>query len=150
MDPHFLDLNTSWRWVVSFTPRPLNPRGKSPRYPLDRRLGGPQCRSGKRGEEKILEPTGTWTPTPRSSSPYPVAIPTTLSRILCFMAWQSKFFTELGASKNSQHSYINGSIMLCHKIWVGLPYVRWSYCLVFNDWFFLMSTRYYRACWCKQ
>jgi hypothetical protein len=27
--PHF-DLGTSWRWVVSFTPRPLYPRGKSP------------------------------------------------------------------------------------------------------------------------
>jgi hypothetical protein len=28
--------------VVSFTPRPLNPQGKSPWYPLDRRVGGPQ------------------------------------------------------------------------------------------------------------
>jgi hypothetical protein len=26
--------------MVNFTPRPLYPRGKSPRYPLDRRLGG--------------------------------------------------------------------------------------------------------------
>jgi hypothetical protein len=25
MNPHFLDLGTSWRWVVSFTPRPLYP-----------------------------------------------------------------------------------------------------------------------------
>jgi hypothetical protein len=45
--------------VVNFTPRPLDPRGKSPRYPLDRRLGGPQSRSGRFGEEKILDPTGT-------------------------------------------------------------------------------------------
>jgi hypothetical protein len=43
--------------------------GKSPRYPLDRMLGGPQSRSGRRGEEKILNPTRTRTPTPRSSSP---------------------------------------------------------------------------------
>jgi hypothetical protein len=43
-----LDLSTSWRWVVSFTPRPLYPRGNSPRYPLDRRLGKPQSRSGRR------------------------------------------------------------------------------------------------------
>jgi hypothetical protein len=28
--------------VVSFTSRPLYPRGKSPRYPLDRKLGGLQ------------------------------------------------------------------------------------------------------------
>jgi hypothetical protein len=48
--PYFLDLGTSWRWVVSFTLRLLYPRGKSPRYPLDRRLGGPQSRSGVRGE----------------------------------------------------------------------------------------------------
>jgi hypothetical protein len=29
--------------VVSFTPRPLYPEGKSPWYPLDRRLGGPRA-----------------------------------------------------------------------------------------------------------
>jgi hypothetical protein len=32
IDPHFLDPGTSWRWVVNFMPRPLYPRGKSPRY----------------------------------------------------------------------------------------------------------------------
>jgi hypothetical protein len=36
--------------MVSFTPRPPYPQGKRPHYPLDRRLGGPQSRSG-RGEE---------------------------------------------------------------------------------------------------
>jgi hypothetical protein len=30
---------------------------KPPRCPLDRRLTGPQSRSGRRGEEKILDPT---------------------------------------------------------------------------------------------
>jgi hypothetical protein len=38
--------------VVSFTPLPLYPQGKSPWYPLDRRLGGPQSRSGRGGLEK--------------------------------------------------------------------------------------------------
>jgi hypothetical protein len=47
----------------------LYPRGKSPRFPLDRRLGGPQSLSGRFGEVKILTPIGTWTPTPWSSSP---------------------------------------------------------------------------------
>jgi hypothetical protein len=56
IDPHFLDIGTSWRWVVSFTSRPLYPREKSPKYPLDRRLGGLQSWSGRRGEEKILDP----------------------------------------------------------------------------------------------
>jgi hypothetical protein len=49
--PQILDLGTRWRWVVSFMPRPLYPRGKSPWYPLDRRLGGPQSRSGRDGEK---------------------------------------------------------------------------------------------------
>jgi hypothetical protein len=35
------------------------PTGKEPPYPLDRRLSGPQSRSGRRGEERILNPTGT-------------------------------------------------------------------------------------------
>jgi hypothetical protein len=47
-----IDLGTRWRRVVSFTPRPLYPQGKSPWYPLDRRLSGPQNRSGRGGEEK--------------------------------------------------------------------------------------------------
>jgi hypothetical protein len=42
---------------------------KSPRYPLYRRLGGPQSRSGQHGEVKILDSTGTRTPTSQSSSP---------------------------------------------------------------------------------
>jgi hypothetical protein len=34
--------------------------GKEPPVPiLDTRLGGPQSRSGRHGEEKILDPTGT-------------------------------------------------------------------------------------------
>jgi hypothetical protein len=33
---------------------PLCHRKKDPRYPLDRRLGGPQSRSGHRFEEKIF------------------------------------------------------------------------------------------------
>jgi hypothetical protein len=34
---------------------------KSPRYPLDMRSGGSQSRSGRRGEQKILDRTGTRT-----------------------------------------------------------------------------------------
>jgi hypothetical protein len=81
IDPHLLDLGTSWRWVVSFTPRLLYTWERAPTYPLDRRLGRSQSRCGRHGNVKILAPTGTRTPNPRSSSPYPVAIPTALSRI---------------------------------------------------------------------
>jgi len=34
--PCVLILGSRWRWVISFTPRPLYSRGKSPRYPLGR------------------------------------------------------------------------------------------------------------------
>jgi hypothetical protein len=39
-------------WVESFKPHPLYPQGRSPCYPLDRRLGGSQSRSRRGGEEK--------------------------------------------------------------------------------------------------
>jgi hypothetical protein len=34
----------------------LHPQGRSPWYPLDRRLSGPQSRSGRGGEEKKSQP----------------------------------------------------------------------------------------------
>ena len=41
----FFELRARWGWVVNATPRPLYP-GKDTRYPLYRRLGGPQGRYG--------------------------------------------------------------------------------------------------------
>jgi len=38
------------------TPRPLYPQGKSPWYPLDRKLDAPQSRSGCGDEEKNSQP----------------------------------------------------------------------------------------------
>jgi hypothetical protein len=81
IDPHFLDLGTSWRWVVSFTPRPLYHWGNSPRYPLDRRLGGPQSQSGRREEGKILDPSGLTRPA-RSQSQYRLRYPGSISYLL--------------------------------------------------------------------
>jgi hypothetical protein len=51
-----IDLDTRCRWVVSFKPRPIYPRRDSPRYPLDRRLGGPESRSERygKGREKFF------------------------------------------------------------------------------------------------
>jgi hypothetical protein len=50
--PHIIELGTRWRWVVSFTFRRLYPQGKSSLYSLDRRLFGPQSRSGRGGGKK--------------------------------------------------------------------------------------------------
>jgi hypothetical protein len=49
--PRILNLDARWRWVVSFTPRPLYLRCKiPPRHPFDRRLGGPQSWFGRGGK----------------------------------------------------------------------------------------------------
>jgi hypothetical protein len=50
--PCILSLGTRRRWVVSFTPRLIYPRGNIPLYLLDRWLGGPQSHSGCGGKEK--------------------------------------------------------------------------------------------------
>jgi len=42
--------------VVSATPHPLYPQGKSPQYPLDRRLGGTQSWPGHGVKKKNSQP----------------------------------------------------------------------------------------------
>jgi hypothetical protein len=85
--------------VVSFTLGLLYPRGKSSRYPLYRRLGGPQSRSERHGEVKILAPPELelrlLRPPPRSQ----FAIPTVLCRILEISCYNKKInkFIQNGA-----------------------------------------------------
>jgi hypothetical protein len=83
---------------VSFTSRTLYPQGKNPWYPLDRRLGGPQSRSGRGGEEKNSQPLPELEPSIIQAvaqrytaelsrlliSPYPHPIPSTSVSMLCF------------------------------------------------------------------
>jgi hypothetical protein len=88
--------------MVGSTFQKLCPREKSPQYPLDRRLGGPQ-KTGLDDVEKILVPTRTRTSNPRSSSPYKVAILTALS----WLPW-TKF-----------QKLTSGKVIFC-----GLPYGR--------------------------
>jgi hypothetical protein len=56
IDPHFLELGTSW-WVVNFMLRSLYPRGKNPRYPLDRRLDNMEKRRFLTLPELELDPS---------------------------------------------------------------------------------------------
>jgi hypothetical protein len=65
IDLCLLNLGTSCRWVVSFTPRPLYPWGNRSIYPLERRRCGSKNRNGWL---KILDPTEARTPTTQSSS----------------------------------------------------------------------------------
>jgi hypothetical protein len=64
-----------------FTPRPRNPPGKSPRYPLDRRLVGPQSRYGHGGEEKTYHRHPCREQNPGRPAPSLVSIPTKLPRL---------------------------------------------------------------------
>jgi len=73
--PRILHLVTRRRWVVSFMPRPLYPQGKSPWYPLDERLGGPQSRSGRSGEEKNSPPLSGIEWNPRKAPDWSVTRP---------------------------------------------------------------------------
>jgi len=52
VDFRYLNLGTRWSSVASLTHRPLYPWGKRPSYPLSKRLGGLQFRSGCWREEK--------------------------------------------------------------------------------------------------
>jgi hypothetical protein len=54
--PHILNLGTRRRLMVSFTHRPPYSQRKIPRYPPNKRLGGPQNKSGRGGEEKDSKP----------------------------------------------------------------------------------------------
>jgi hypothetical protein len=64
------DLVTIWRSVVSFTPRPLYPRGMNPLV-----LGGPQSLSGWRGAKKSVLPLPGNEPRPSSPSLYRLSCP---------------------------------------------------------------------------
>jgi hypothetical protein len=69
--PCILNLGTTWTSVLSFRPRALYPRGKSPlRDPLNR-LSGPRSRSGCGGEKKKIPSLPLTGSEFRSSSPHP-------------------------------------------------------------------------------
>jgi hypothetical protein len=63
--------------MVRVIPRPLYSRGKSPRYSLERRLGGPQNWSGPCEEEKNILPLPVIEPRPARNL---VGISTEMSR----------------------------------------------------------------------
>jgi hypothetical protein len=69
-----LDLGNRWKCVVSLIPRPVYSR-----YPLRRRPGAPQSRSGHWRVEQNIFPLPKIKPRP--SSPLPVAIQTQPSRL---------------------------------------------------------------------
>jgi hypothetical protein len=77
----FLDNGTKRGWGVSVTPRPLFTPEKT-RYPLYRRMGGPQSRSGE--VRKILPPPGF---DPRTVQPVASRYTVWATRPLCLRVW---------------------------------------------------------------
>jgi hypothetical protein len=61
----FISALVGGEWSAS-RPSRFTPGERAPRCPLDRRLGGPQNRSLRLGEETILDPTGTRNSDPSS------------------------------------------------------------------------------------
>jgi hypothetical protein len=71
-----LDLCTRWRWLVSFTDRPLYPLRNGTRYPMDMGLNGPQNWSGRWGEENNFLPLcGIETPQPSHCTDWAISAP---------------------------------------------------------------------------
>jgi hypothetical protein len=68
--PRLLDLGTRWRWVVSFTPRSLYPRGKHSLIPTGLEAGwAPEPVWTRWWGKKFPSPTGTRTPYHPARSP---------------------------------------------------------------------------------
>jgi hypothetical protein len=87
------DLDIRWRWIVSFTPRPLYPQRKNPGYPLDMRLGGPHGQFGCCGNEEKFAPVGN-----RVRAVHPVARPYTdwaIPDSVLYYAVQSCIFYDI-------------------------------------------------------
>jgi hypothetical protein len=106
-------------------------------YRLDRRLGGPHSRSGRYGEVTILYPTGTRSPTPRSSMPLPVAIPTELPRLLFLGSnpmQQIPSWEEVNRvlSVNTYTSHLNTLHILKHSKHICYTYWRSDSMFNFN------------------
>jgi hypothetical protein len=122
IDPRFLDLVTSWRWVVSFTPWPVYPRVKSPWNPLDRGLGGPQSRFGQIGEQKIRYPAGARTPAPPrcSQSLYRLRHPDSVLVVAALILLYLANFMTLVVTWTPQSRWLD------HSEYSARKYVEWS------------------------
>jgi hypothetical protein len=89
-----LDIGTRWGWVVSFMPLPLYPQGKSPWYPLDRGLGGPQSRLDEsmslNSNSKSWHKCSSWKPSSDHSLPHLHCNINTLCCVRpCIIQWYS-------------------------------------------------------------
>jgi hypothetical protein len=126
------DLGTRWRWVVSFTPRPLYLQGKSPWYPLDRSLGGFQSVWTRWLRENSEPLPGIRTPDQPTPSPvlYHWAIPapyTSFNTVKLHIGEEQMHFNypstrfSSAVSRNAFGKCVCPLLQLCFKcVWKGL------------------------------
>jgi hypothetical protein len=130
-----LDLSTRLRWLVNFTPRPLYSRENSPSYPLNRRLGEPQSRSGRCGEEKNLLPLPRIESRPSSPSLYRLYVGCYRAVAVAFRIfvwWTEPTFEEYfllrcsNSSPTFRRNVILAACFLCgHLLWISLRPWKW-------------------------
>jgi hypothetical protein len=138
IDRSFLDLGTSWRWVVSFTPRPLNPQGKAPSAHWIGGWVGPRACLDAVERRKFLplpelelRPPGFQA---RSQSLYPLSYPDSDSircRILISGATLSSLYSCLCKMKSDLTQAIITFLYFstCKKIYLqSYPYI-WLICV---------------------
>jgi hypothetical protein len=81
----------------------FTPQGKSPWYPLDRNLGGPQSRSGRDGEEIISQPPPgiePWNPDRPARSP-----------ALYRLNYHGSYLNECGLQLNRMYRFLEGMLI---------------------------------------
>jgi hypothetical protein len=130
ISPHIPDLGTRWRWEFSFTPRPLYPQEKSPWYPLDRRLNGPQSISGHGGEERNSQPLPALEPP--IIDPVSQRYTAELSRLLGFKCNSRKCFEFWGHGDDVSSRGLPG----CDTVWCcgRIPTFRRSMLTPSSEW----------------
>jgi hypothetical protein len=137
IEPHFLDIGTSLKWVVSFTPFSLNPRGKNPRYPWIGGWVGP--RAGLDDvENRVLQPEAGRYP---DSSPVVgnITVPAISNTSECYRFLKRRIyrfeFTELDFKNEIQMTFKFNRKMVCFNVVARLFWVTYfgycseSYCL---------------------
>jgi hypothetical protein len=119
--PRIFDLRTSLRWIVSFRPRPLYPRGKSYLHTLNRSLVRPHNGYGRSGENKNLVPAETRASNPWQFSPYPVAITTALSQLPVLLQLGNYILPHCAFNCSLKNSPVQN--FFTRQIWWLLNYV---------------------------
>jgi hypothetical protein len=130
--------------VVSFTPRPLYPQGKSPWYPLERRLGGPQSRSGRDGLEKNSQPpSGIKPQNPDRSARSPALYRLSYHGSYCFFIVYKYLSSKQETQGRAYDAYFPSNTLL-HNLFLSFFFSNWLLQSFIGPWPSLMDFSIHR------